>query len=228
MARTKKAATEATEVMEAVETKEVGIQLPEIAVKFLTVTLIGDSPLIVHNWSKKAKEEMLAKQMKQATKGKAAKDPERDFFESLYWIDGMPDNPTVEDLKTARFGFPAVAFKACAINAAYQQGILDRKTTMRGAFHIADEMVEIQGIPTMREDMVRVGGLSKTADIRYRAEFKVWRATLNIRYNSTSISPAMILNALNIGGFSNGIGEWRPEKDGTFGTFHVMTSAESK
>ena len=221
MARATKKATEAA----AVET--VGIQLPEIAVKYLTVTLVGDSPLIVHKWSEKARREMLSKQMKQASKGKEAKDPERDFYESLYWLDGMPENPTPEDLKTARFGFPAVAFKSCAVDAAYQQGAIEKKTTMRGAFHLVDEFVEIEGIPTPREDMVRVGAMTKTADIRYRAEFKNWRANLNIRYNSTSISPEQILNALNIGGFSNGVGEWRPEKDGTFGTFHVLTSAEA-
>ena len=198
MARATKKATEAA-AMDAMM-----IQLPEIDVRFVDVTLIGDSPLIVHNWSKKAKEEMLLKQMKKATAGKQAKDPERDFYESLYWMDGMPENPTPEDLKTARFGFPATAFKAAAVDAAYQQGVLDKKTTARGAFHLVGEYVQIEGIPTMREDAVRVGGISKTADLRYRAEFKEWKATLHIRYNHNAISVEQILNMLNIGGFACG------------------------
>ena len=89
-----------------------------------------------------------------------------------------------------------------------------------------DELVEIKGTPRMREDMVQVGGMSKVADIRYRGEFPEWRATLNIRYNAGAISPEQILNMLNIGGFSNGIGEWRPSRDGSFGTFHVATADE--
>ena len=35
-----------------------------------------------------------------------------------------------------------------------------------------------------------------------------------------------IINLINMGGFSNGVGEWRPEKDGQFGTFHVALDGE--
>lgn len=208
---------------EAVE-QAVAFELPKIDIRFLTVEVVGDSPLIVHKWSEKAKKEMLDKQMKKASAGKQAKDPWMDYCESMYWLDGMPEKPTEKDIKKARFGFPAVAFKACAIDAAYQQGAIAKKTTARGAFHLVDELVEIKGTPQMREDMVQVGGMSKVADIRYRGEFPKWRATLNIRYNAKAISPEQILNMLNIGGFSNGVGEWRPSKDGSFGTFHVATN----
>ena len=197
-------------------------ELPKIDIKFLTVDIIGDSPLIVHKWTVKAKREMLDKQMKKASAGKVAKDPEMDFYESMYWLnEELPEEPTKEEyekvLKSgkARFGFPAVGFKACAI-----------KTTARGAFHLMDELVEIKGDPVMREDMVQIGGMSKVADIRYRGSFPKWRATLNIRYNAGAISPEQILNMLNIGGFSNGVGEWRPSRDGSFGTFHVATANE--
>ena len=30
-----------------------------------------------------------------------------------------------------------------------------------------------------------------------------------------------IINCMNAGGYTCGIGEWRPEKDGRFGRFHV-------
>ena len=73
----------------------------------------------------------------------------------------------------------------------------------------------------MREDMVQIGGMSKVADIRYRPEFKTWSTTLTIRYNRNAITPEQIANLLNYGGFSNGVGEWRPSRDGSHGTFHV-------
>lgn len=214
------------------EVEAVAFELPKIDVRFLTVEVIGDSPLIVHKWSEKAKKEMLGKQMKQATNGKSAKDPEMDFYESLYWLNDMPENPEKKDyekaLKTgkARFGFPSIAFKACAVDAAYQQGVIAKKTGARGAFHLDDEFVEIEGTPRMREDMVMIGAMSKVADIRYRGEFPTWRAKLNIKYNAKSISPEQILNMLNVGGFSNGIGEWRPSRDGLFGRFHVAEMNE--
>ena len=86
------------------------------------------------------------------------------------------------------------------------------------------EFAEIEGVPEMREDMVRIG--MGTADIRYRGEFKNWSTVLTIRYNPMAMSMAQIINLFNIGGFSNGVGEWRPSKDGAFGTFHVATQGE--
>lgn len=201
-----------------------GVEVPAIEKRMVTLRIVGDSPLIVHAWSVKAKRQMLDKQMKKASVGKEAKDPWMDFCESLYWLDGMPDYPTKKDIATARFGFPTVAFKACAVDAGYQQGVLAKKTTARGAFHIIGEFATIEGIPEMREDMVRVG--MGTADIRYRGEFKNWSTTLNIVYNPKAISIEQIANLLNMGGFANGVGEWRPSKDGSYGTFHVAGQGE--
>ena len=71
----------------------------------------------------------------------------------------------------------------------------------------------------MREDMVRIG--MGTADLRYRGEFKNWATTLTIRYIPFAISMEQIINLFNVGGFSCGVGEWRPEKGGSFGMYHV-------
>lgn len=207
------------EVME-----KIGVEVPDLNLGVFTVTVIGESPLITHAWSEKAKKMMLDKQMKKATSGREAKDPYQDFCESMYWLDGMPENPTPEDVAKARFGFPVVAFKAAAVDAGYQSGILAKKTTARGAFHIMGEMAEINGVPEMREDMVRIG--MGTADIRYRAEFKNWSTTLTIRYNKNAISVEQIMNLLNVGGFACGVGEWRPGKDGSYGMFHVAREGE--
>ena len=200
------------------------VEIPEITLRTARLKLIGDSPLIVHAWSEKAKKMILDKQMKKATTGKEAKDPFMDFCESLYWLTDMPKNPTPKDVLNAKFGFPALAFKAAAVDAGFQQGILAKKTTARGAFHIVGEFAEIAGTPEMREDMVRVG--MGTADIRYRGEFKNWSTELVINYNPRAISLEQIINLLNYGGFSNGVGEWRPAKDGSFGTFHVAKQGE--
>ena len=78
----------------------------------------------------------------------------------------------------------------------------------------------------MREDMVRVG--MGTADIRYRPEFPKWRAEMTLRYNADAISLDQIVNIFNLAGFGVGVGEWRPERDGQFGMFHVATDAELK
>ena len=76
----------------------------------------------------------------------------------------------------------------------------------------------------MREYMVRIG--MGTADIRYRGEFKKWSTTLHIRYNSNAMSAEQIVNLFNVAGFACGVGEWRPQKDGSYGCFHVATENE--
>ena len=74
----------------------------------------------------------------------------------------------------------------------------------------------------MREDSVRVG--MGTADLRYRGEFENWRMNLEIEYNKTSkYDKEAIMTMINAGGFTVGIGEWRPDKSGDHGRFHVMT-----
>lgn len=221
----------------ATEEQVMTIELPKMNIGMLTVEIVGDSPLIVHRWTTKAKKEILDKQMKKATNGKNAKNPIRDFLDALYWLDDngnemetpaeldgvtvdTPPEGIMKVLAAGKFGFPAKAFKACALDAGYQQGVIAKKTTARGAFHVLGEFAVIEGLPDMREDMVQVGGISKVADIRYRPEFKQWKTTLTIRYNKQAISAEQIINLLNYGGFSNGVGEWRPSRDGSFGTFH--------
>lgn len=191
---------------------ETAIELPELKIQTMRITLIGDSSLICHAWSHKAKSQMLAKQMKQAKQGKEAKNPEQDFKDSLY---PHPDGG---------YGFPAVAFKSAAVDAcSHVQGVT--KVEARGAFHINGELIRIDGEePTPREDMVRIA--MGTADIRYRGEFKQWRCTIELRYNINVLSPAQIVNLFNTAGFAIGIGEWRPQKDGSHGMFHVQREGE--
>ena len=88
---------------------------------------------------------------------------------------------------------------------------------------IGDEngMIEIHSdTPIMREDMVKIG--MGTADLRYRGEFRNWWAELHLTYNVNSgFSLENIINAINAGGYACGVGEWRVEKDGQFGAFHI-------
>lgn len=199
----------------------IGVAIPEIEIQELTMKIVGDSPLIVHAWSEKAKKMMLDAQMKKASKGREVRDPFAEFCDSLYWLSDRPENPTMEDIQKATFGFPTVAFKSAAIDAGYQQGVIPKKTTARGAFHLTGDFAIIDGEVNMREDMVRLSGPGRAADFRYRGEFKDWSTLLHVRYNKNAISAEQIVNLMNVGGFACGVGEWRPGKNGSFGMFHV-------
>lgn len=204
------------------------LEIPRLDVQLMEVTIVGDSPLIVHAWSVKAKREMLQKQMKKAAGAKEAKDPRKDFEESMY------------RLEDGGYGFPSVGLKAAAVEAAMSvSGIT--KAAARRAFHVIGEDIDVNGAfdgvtmrqnlvrieggePRMREDMVRVG--MGTADLRYRAEFAPWFAKVLVRFNAGLLSPEQIMNLFNTAGFSTGVGEWRPERDGQYGMFHVATEGE--
>ena len=207
------------------------IEIRPIEIRKVTVRVVGDTPLIMHAWSEKAKRMMLEAQMGIAKgKKKEVKNPADDFIRSMYWLTPMPEDGTMESFEEAiangaRFGFPVTAFKQAAISAAYRMGWAKDKMSMRGAFFIdSDEngMIEIHSdTPEMREDMVKVG--MGTADIRYRGEFKNWYADLTISYNANGqYSLENIVNIINAGGYVCGVGEWRPERDGQNGMFHVQ------
>lgn len=183
-----------------------GISIPPIEIKAYVFRFVGDSPLICHAWSAKAKLEMLDKQMGKARGKKEPKNPQLDYEQAFYRTeDGAP-------------AFPTIAFKAAAVNAARQvEGLT--MTFLRGAFHTVGELVKIEGEPRMREDMVRVG--MGTADIRYRPEFVDWAVDMKVRLNTRSLTLEQLIHLFNQAGFSVGVGEWRPEKDGRNGMFHV-------
>lgn len=204
--------------MALAKSDSVRIELPPLNIQDMNITVIGDSPLICHRWSEKAKKQMLDKQMKKAKPGREAKDPEQDFHASLY---PHPDGG---------FGFPVIAFKNAAVTACTSVAGIT-KVAARQAFRvggglIGDELVKIESPldPEMREDIVRIG--MGVADLRYRGQFVHWWATIRVRFNANVLSAEQIVNLFNTAGFGVGVGEWRMERDGQAGCFHVAQEGE--
>jgi hypothetical protein len=186
--------------------RDTPVILAPMKVEVMRIHLVGDSPLVCHAWAEKATQMMLDKQMKKSKQAKEAKDPHQCFMDSLYHMPGE------------KYGFPTLAFKSAAVDAcSHIEGIT--KVQARGAFHIPGDITEIVGTPTMRRDMVRIG--MGTADIRFRGEFINWSTTLIVRFNSSVLSPEQIVHLFNTAGFAIGVGEHRPEKNGSWGMFHV-------
>lgn len=225
------------------ETATESITIPALDIRRANIRIVGDTPLITHKWADKARKQILDKQTKKAkSKAHDEKNPVEDFIRSMYWLRGEPEEMTESAFyeaiqEGARFGFPAVAFKAAAVSAGYRAGIAKDKVSIRAAFHIDAEFVEIEPCsgkreredgtlwaPVMREDMVKIG--MGIADIRYRGMFEGWCCNIPIRYNAGVFSLEQIVSLFNIGGFACGVGEWRIEKGGTSGSFHVALSSE--
>lgn len=194
------------------------ISIDSIKAETLKVPIIGTAPLIIHRFSEKAKRQML-----DAMQGRAVprepKDPDAEYEAAAY------------RLKDGGYGFPANGFKAATISAVRFYG---RSVTMVGCnqFMFFDgelsedgrKMARIEGTPRRREDFVRLK--RSGTDLRYRPEWPEWSTTLTIVYVTSALTRGSVLSLVDAGGMGVGVGEWRPEKGGDFGTYKIDTNRE--
>ncbi len=190
------------------------IELPRLDIQMFRLTLVGDSSYISHAWAQKSKIQMLDKQMKKAKQAKEARDPAADFEASIYR--DAQKRPCI----------PAAAIKlACVDACSHVSGIT--KVLARGALFVVGDLLPIKGgPPRSREDMTR--NATGVADLRYRAEFDPWSVDVVIRHNVNVISAEQVINLIDTAGFAIGIGDWRPQRDGNHGMFHVLKDGEGK
>lgn len=204
---------------------EAEVKVSDVKIKEVEITIEGTTPLIVNNFNEKSKQQILDTQMKKAKKEKEPRNPVEDGMRALYWLTPMPEEFTDETWEKAlkegaRFGFPAKGIKASIVSGAYRNKLTPDKVSLYGAFLIPEELVEIKyDRIRIREDYVRIahGG----TDVRFRPEFDGWSMTFKILYNENSYSLEQILNFINLGGFSCGLGEMRTEKGGNNGSYKV-------
>lgn len=191
------------------------IHIDQIDSERLLVPIIGTTPLIVHNFGAKARQQMLD-QFQGRKAPKVAKDPQREYEEAFYYLD--------DD-----YGFPVTAFKKATVGAARFYGKSVSMTALRqflffhGKLSNRDpqQLIRIDGEPKMREDVVRLP--NKAPDLRYRPEFREWSAVLDLSYVRSSLTRESVLSLIDAGGLGVGVGEWRPEKGGEYGTYRVDT-----
>lgn len=193
--------------------------------------IVGDFPLIVHAWSQKAKEEMLQKQVKATKPGKAARDPQADFISSLY------------EMGNGNYGFPVTGLKNAILSVSHKDKGIAR-SAVQGALFLEAQMVKARPAlagaicdmplvriygdkPAMREDMVKIGsGLNKVASLAYRGQFTNWAFRIECKYNPTILTAEALAFLIQEAGVACGLGEWRNERRGVFGAFHLATPEE--
>lgn len=194
------------------------IQIGRIKTEIIRVPIVGTAPLIIHAFSDKAKRQMLdAMQGKKSPK--EPKNPEAEFKAAFYRLpDGQP-------------GFPVLGFKQATIGGARFFGKQITMTLLRQCIFFIGEpdehgnpLARIEGEAQMREDVVRVarGG----TDLRYRPIFLEWRTSLHVVYVPSMLTRDSVLSLMDAGGMGVGVGEWRPEKNGAFGTYQLDESRE--
>lgn len=191
------------------------IELKPIARKRMTFQIRGTSPLIMHKWSEKAKQEMRDKQQKgKKTKARDLRVPEEEAKAATYVT------------RDGHIGIPGMAFKSALIGAAHKDIGIEKTLVRKALFLVCEDPDKILPIdcdePEVREDFVRVG--QGSTDLRYRPCFERWSCKIELEVDSGLLQEQDILSLVDRAGFGVGICEWRPEKNGEYGRFEIDKS----
>lgn len=192
-----------------------------VGIKTIDLTLVGrpGSPLVVHAFNEKAKQEIRDKQQKKAKKAKAERRPEEEY-EAAKYRDGK-----------GRECAPITALKKAIINAATAFDDLT-KVGLRQALFVdsiaspGSSLVPIEtpeGKPAkgiMREDAVTIG--INTRGLAYRPEYKEWQLRVRIEFNPRLLSEEQLLALVDQAGWGVGICEGRPERSSALGWGRFM------
>lgn len=197
------------------------MNIVRIAQATVDIPVTGITPLIVHQFSEKAKKQMLDSDTTKVRGKKPPRNPEESYKQSRYILDAA-----LQKESGAEDGFPAVGFKAAIVGAARLFDASVTMTALRSALYVqgygSQQLVPVMGEHEMREDVVRVG--QGVADLRYRAMYPEWSALLTVKYIPTQISLEGVFALVEAAGMG-GIGEWRPSSPksntGSYGQFTI-------
>jgi hypothetical protein len=195
------------------------VVLKRLQEKTVEVEIESITPYIAGKWSEKAKQMMPGYPGAEKLKSpKGERQPEEEAEGRTY---RMADG---------RAGIPATAFKAAMVGACrFFDGMTMTEAKLK--FYVVgegpDQLVPIEGTQALREDTPR--NANGSADLRYRYEFRDWKAKLRISYLEGVIDEASIVALVDAAG-RGGVGEWRPSAPksatGTYGMFRVVGEEE--
>jgi hypothetical protein len=180
------------------------------------VTLRGKagSPLVIHAFAEKAKQEIRDKQQKKAKKAKEERDPKAEFEAARYL-----------DAKGREYA-PLTAIKKALVSAATAFDDLTKVGLRQAVFVMAADdpsasLVPIEkhdgtpAIGVMREDAVTIG--INTRGLSYRPCYQEWQLKIRIEHKPRIVSREQLLALVDQAGWGVGICEGRPERSSALG-----------
>jgi hypothetical protein len=179
--------------------------------------LVGESPLIMHRFPKKAWEQLLFPKGR-ANAAELAEnlkhDPLMEFRESIY-RNRDPKQP-------AAIHMPSGAFSKGIASAALDLPGATKAQILR-LVSINSTHVNIFGVPQMFMAMTRSSDVAHTPDVRTRAIFPEWACAVDVGYVSSLLKQTQVVNLFNAAGLIVGLGDWRPQKGGPYGKFRIVS-----
>ena len=207
----------ATQIPSAAPTqdKPPAVSPPKFAIMELPIVNIPGSPLVIHAFSQKARDQMKAAQEAgaQRTKKKGNREP-KDF--ALAYHNARHISADGWD------GAAAATFRNAAIDACRLVGF--HMTVAKRALFIEPDglsvpdgtpLVRIEGKPYAFEATVR--NQTGVADVRVRPRWDDWKAIVRIRFDTELFTPDDLVNLMLRAGEQCGVCEGRPGSKSSFG-----------
>jgi hypothetical protein len=186
-------------------------KLPEIKLLTMTVPIRGLTALLTNRIP-----DWLADDMEIKNQGgdpeKRLRTPNEQFEEAIY------RNASGECC------FPAAGIKRALVEAGGR--FTDMKMTeLRGIINVRADLLPILGPPPkMRRDYGR--NRQGMIVVLYRPCWEEWSMQVPVAYNASCIKLPEVVKLFQLAGFGCGIGCWRPDNNGTFGTFTTDLKAK--
>lgn len=226
--------------------KDVKIQIPAPNIQAMKVKINGLTPIIFNQFPHKAVMQIFNKQSGiLGPKKREARDPEQEYLDSFYkdsegqiCMPALNIKQAIVDAARNIEGVTMALLKGSVFVVGDKDGLIPvlvggKPFVISKKPHLLNGEAPATGVigydtnnkmVTMRRDVVRLGGIDKPADLRYRGQADSWSMEFLIKFNADVLAPEWVLNLLNTAGFSCGLGEWRPERNGASGTFEVQTN----
>lgn len=194
----------------AASDKHETVQISAPRIHTAEFNIIGTAPYIQLRFSEKAINAMREKHEagSQANKKKAkeARDFHQDFLQAQH----------LSDDKKQWNGIPASAFRNAMISACRLVGF---KMTLAklSVFILPDGFDKVDGVPLIKIDgtpeshIMHARNATGVCDLRVRAKFWPWSATVRVQYDADQFTATDAANLMTRVGAQVGIGEGRPD-----------------
>lgn len=198
------------------------IHLTEVKRATIGFNVVGITPFVANRMSEKVKMGLLLPRggrMTSADKLTNLKhEPRTEFRNSIYTLN---EGPTLAAV-------PSAAFKRAIANAALD--VPGAKKTQIGRLSwVEGQLVSLYGEPELFMAIVRQAGIDRTPDVRTRAIFPQWAATVEMSFITPLLNETTLANLLAAAGLIVGVGDGRQEKGAlNFGQFRLAESDDAE
>lgn len=209
-------------------TKTTETEAPVVIMEFhrdqLTFQIVGESPLVPHAMSFKAKSSLIfpSKKKTQAERDTTMKhEPFEEYRDAAYKFRDEDDADT-------RLYMPGSCFHAAMANAAIDM-VGAKKAQVGRLTSIVGDKIPVWGVPQVWSTIVRSSDMARTPDVRTLPILPRWAALVTVSFVSSLIPAASVVNLLGAAGDTQGIGDGRPGKGKlSMGKFRIAGEGDAE